>query len=120
MVRALCFINPDYAPFCLDKLKELQTVPEIKEFIDYYKNIYAYDKAAILRSNYFDRNKHRTNNVAEGNNNKLNYLFNKKPATIRLLFELRYEEGYYKSLFDKINEGQYIYHKKRKKKKKKF
>ena len=115
MIRALCYINPDYVLFCLEKLKALHNAPEIKDFIEYYKKTYAYDKASILRSNYFDRNKHRTNNVAEGNNNKLNNLFNKKPTTIRLLFELRYEEAYYKSLFEKINGGEYFGHKKRKK-----
>ena len=115
MVRVLCYINPDYVLFCLEKLKALHNAPEIKNFIEYYKKTYAYDKASILRSNYFDGNKQRTNNVAEGNNNKLNNLFNKKPTTIRLLFELRYEEAYYKSLFEKINGGEYFGHKKRKK-----
>ena len=115
MVRALCYINPDYVLFCLEKLKALNNAPEIKDFIEYYKKTYAYDKESILRSNYCDRNKHRTNNVAEGNNNKLNNLFNKKPTTIRLLFELRYEEAYYKSLFEKINRGEYFDNKKGKK-----
>ena len=99
----------------MTKLSEEQSAPEFKEFIEYYKRTYAYDYQAILRSNYYGRNKNRTNNVSEGNNNKLNNLFNKKPTTIRLLFELRYEEGYYKSLFDKINEGEFMGHKKRRK-----
>ena len=115
MVRALCYINPEYVLFCLEKLKALHNAPEIKDFIEYYKKTYAYDEASMLSSNYFDRNKLRTNNIAEGNNNKLYNLFNKKPKSIRLLFELRYEEAYYKSLFEKINGGEYIGHKKRKK-----
>ena len=105
MVRALCYIDPKYVSYCLTKLDERHTEPEIKEFINYYKKTYAFDNSAILRSNYYGRNKHRTNNISEGNNNKLNHLFNKKPSTIRLLFELRFEESYFKSLFDKINEG---------------
>ena len=115
MVKAICYINPLYVSYCLTKLSEEQSAPEFKEFIEYYKRTYAYDYQAILRSNYYGRNKNRTNNVSEGNNNKLNNLFNKKPTTIRLLFELRYEEGYYKSLFDKINEGEFMGHKKRRK-----
>ena len=34
---------------------------------------------------------------------------------IRLLLELRYEDGYYKSLFNKINEGEFLGHRKRRK-----
>ena len=115
MVRALCYINPKYVSYCLTKLNERHTEPEIKEFINYYKKTYAFDNSAILRSNYYGRNKHRTNNISEGNNNKLNHLFNKKPSTIRLIFELRFEESYFKSLFDKINEGEVVGHRKRKK-----
>jgi len=48
----------------------------------------------MLSSNYYKIDTVRkTNNIAEGNNHKLNELFNKKPSTIRLLYEIRKEEG---------------------------
>ena len=55
--------------------------------------------AALAQKEY---NTHKTNNIAEGNNHKLNELFNKKPSTIRLLYEIKKEEGLIKSLYGKI------------------
>ena len=51
---------------------------------------------------------YRTNNISEGNNHKLNDLFNKKPSTIRLLHELRKEKGLIKVLNEQIENGKYM------------
>ena len=108
-IRAICFIDPKYTLFCLNSLSKEIKNAKLIDFIKYYKNTYAIDYHTIVRSNYYNIDTiHRTNNIAEGNNHKLNELFNKKPSTIRLFYELRKEEGFLKALYNKIEAKEYF------------
>ena len=80
----ICYIIPKCTIFCLNCLSKETKNNKLINFINYYKNTYAIDYDAILSSNYYRNDTiHKTNNIAEGNNHKLNELFNKKPSTIR-------------------------------------